>query len=79
MNKLGNTKNRSPKSRQAGMGRQDGPNTKYTYLNFVFGKVESLLDERGQFADATALFSKHRLGSGGKNDDSGLGGESVNL
>lgn len=65
--------NKLAKSRQNGKGRrQNGPNTKYTYLNFVFGKVESLLDERGQFADATALFSKHRLGAGGKNDDSGL-------
>lgn len=38
-------------------------------LDCIRGEVESLLDDRGQFSDATTLFSQNRLGASGADDD----------
>jgi len=38
-------------------------------LDSSSGEVESLLNERGQFANATSLFSQNILGAGGTDDD----------
>ena len=50
-----------------------------TYADGVFGKVEPLLDNRGQFLDTTALLSQHTLGSSGQDDDFGLVGGRTNI
>lgn len=42
-------------------------------LQRIFGKFESLLDERGQLADSAAFVAKNLLSVGGTDDDLGPG------
>lgn len=42
-------------------------------LDSVLGELETLLDQRGQLADATTLDTKNLLGLGGTDDDLGTG------
>ena len=45
----------------------------------VFGELEALLDEGGEFPDAATLLSKNLLCVGGANDDVGDGGRHADL
>lgn len=47
--------------------------------NGVFGEFESLLDEGGEFTDASSLLAENFLGVGGSNDDVGDGGGNANF
>jgi len=45
----------------------------------VLGELESLLDERGELANAAALLAENLLGVGGSDDDIGDGGGNADL
>lgn len=45
----------------------------------VLGELESLLDERGELADAATLLTENLLGVGGADDDVGDGGSDADL
>jgi hypothetical protein len=45
----------------------------------VLGELESLLDERGELANAAALLTENLLGVGGSDDDVGNGGGDADL
>jgi hypothetical protein len=45
----------------------------------VLGELESLLDERGELANAAALLAENLLGVGGSDDDVGNGGGDADL
>ena len=48
-------------------------------LDGVLGELETLLDQGGQLADATALDTENLLGLGGTDDDLGAGGGDADL
>jgi hypothetical protein len=48
-------------------------------LDGVVVKVEALLHDRGELADAAALLAQHLLGLGGQDDDLGAGGGDADL
>ena len=48
-------------------------------IHRVLGEVETLLNDGGQFADATAFFAQNVLGAGCHDDDFGLGGSDTDL
>jgi len=67
-----------------GLALSDGGET--TVLNLggvkgdgVLGELESLLDERGELANAAALLTENLLGVGGSDDDVGNGGSDADL
>ena len=48
-------------------------------FNWIFREVESLLHDWGQLTDTTTFFTQYVLGSGGHNDDFGLGRSNTDL
>ena len=63
-----------------------GHGRKTTVLHFrgikrhrVIGKLESLLDQRGEFTDASALLAENFLGVCGADDDIGDGGSDADF
>jgi hypothetical protein len=48
-------------------------------LDSVLGEVESLLNNRGQFSDATSLFTQNGLSASGTDDDFGTDGSDTDL
>lgn len=67
-----------------GLALSDGGQTTVLNLggverNGVLGELEALLDERGEFADATTLLSENLLCVGGADDDVGDSGGDADL
>mmetsp|Transcript_34612 Transcript_34612/g.83928 ORF Transcript_34612/g.83928 Transcript_34612/m.83928 type:complete len:223 (-) Transcript_34612:36-704(-) len=48
-------------------------------FNSAIGKSESLLNDTGQFTDATSILSQHVLGAGGTDDNFGTMGSGTNF